>query len=156
SYLVSNGIVLPISGWLSNTIGRKRYFLSCIAGFTLASLACGAAGSLGVLVGFRLIQSIAGGGLQPTQQSIVVGAFPPEKRGSVFAITGLTLIVAPILGPTLGGWITDNFSWRWVFYINVPIGIIAFLLVSRLVHDPEHSKARGFKSVDYIGLSLVA
>ncbi len=153
SYLVANGIVLPISGWLANTMGRKRFFLLCIAGFTASSFACGAAESLDMLVFLRLIQGLCGGGLQPTQQSIVLDAFPPEKRGAVFGITGITLIAAPIIGPTLGGWITDNFSWRWIFFINVPVGTIAFLLVSRVVHE---SKGTGFKSIDYIGLSLVA
>ncbi len=156
SYLVSNGIILPLSGWLSNVIGRKRFFIGCIIGFTLASLACGLSNSLGMLVVCRLLQGLAGGGLQPTQQAIVLDAFPPHKRGSVFAITGLTLIVAPILGPTLGGWITDNYSWRWIFYINVPVGIITAILISRIIKDPPDAKAHGFKSVDYIGLSLVA
>ncbi len=156
SYLVSNGIVLPLSGWLSNVFGRKRYFMMCIVAFSAASFACGAATSLGMLIVFRLIQGLAGGGLQPTQQAIILDAFPPEKRAVVFSITGITMIVAPIIGPTLGGFITDNFSWRWVFFINVPVGIIAFLLVGRLVHDPKHAVARGFGSIDYIGLGLIA
>jgi DHA2 family multidrug resistance protein len=156
SYLVANGIVLPISGWLSGVLGRKRYFMMCIAAFTVASLACGMANSLALLIAFRLIQGLAGGGLQPTQQAIIIDAFPPEKRGTVFAITGITMIVAPILGPTLGGLITDNFSWRWIFFMNVPVGAIAFLLVDRLVVDPPHAKAKGLLSIDYIGLSLIA
>lgn len=156
SYLVANGIVLPISGWLANTLGRKKFFLICIGSFTAASFACGAATSLEMLVFFRLVQGLAGGGLQPTQQSIILDAFPPEKRGAVFGITGITLIAAPIIGPTLGGWLTDNYSWRWVFFINIPVGILAMVLVARLVHDPEHSRARGFKNIDYIGLSLIA
>lgn len=156
SYLVSNGIILPLSGWLSNVFGRKRFFMLCIAGFTAASFACGAATSLGMLILFRLIQGLAGGGLQPTQQAIILDYFPPAKRGLVFSITGLTLIAAPVLGPTLGGLITDNFSWRWIFFINVPVGLIAMFLVNRFVDDPPHATAQGFKSIDYIGLGLVA
>ena len=156
SYLVSNGIVLPLSGWLSNVFGRKKYFLFCIAGFTLASFACGAATSLGMLIAFRLLQGIAGGGLQPTQQAIILDAFPPHMRGSAFAITGITLIAAPVIGPTLGGWITDNFDWRWIFFINVPFGIIAMLLVSNLVKDSEHTKAQGAGQIDFIGLGLIS
>ncbi len=155
SYLVSNGIVLPLSGWLGQVLGRKRYFVFCIAGFTLASFFCGAATSLPMLIGFRLLQGIAGGGLQPTQQAIIMDAFPPEKRGAVFGLTGLTLIMAPALGPTLGGWITDNFSWRWIFFINIPVGIIAALLVMQLVEDPPHAVRRGLKQLDVIGLGLV-
>ena len=156
SYLVSNGIILPLSGWLANVFGRKRFFMLCIAGFTAASFACGAATSLGMLVLFRLIQGLAGGGLQPTQQAIILDYFPPEKRGLVFSITGMTLIAAPVLGPTLGGLITDNFSWRWIFFINVPVGLIALFLVNRFVEDPTHAKARGAASIDYIGIGLVA
>ncbi len=156
SYLVANGIILPLSGWLSNVLGRKRFFLLCIGGFTFASLMCGLSDSLPMLIVFRLLQGIAGGGLQPTQQAIIMDSFPPERRGAVFGITGITLIVAPILGPTLGGWITDNFSWRWIFYINIPVGIMAFLLVNMMVRDPDHATAKGVGKVDYIGLSLVA
>lgn len=156
SYLVANGIILPLSGWLSGVMGRKRFFLMCIAGFTAASFLCGAATSLEMLIFCRLIQGAAGGGLQPVQQAIILDYFPPSKRGQVFAITGVTMIVAPILGPTLGGLITDNFNWRWIFYINIPIGIIAYLLVSRTVEDPPHARARKVDTVDYIGLGLVA
>jgi DHA2 family multidrug resistance protein len=155
SYLVANGIVLPLSGWLSGIMGRKRFFLTCIAGFTLASFLCGAATSLAGLILFRLLQGAAGGGLQPTQQAIILDYFPPEKRGQVFAITGITMIVAPILGPTLGGLITDNYSWRWIFYINIPVGIAAFLLVARYIEDPPHATARKAGSIDYIGLGLI-
>lgn len=155
SYLVANGIVLPLSGWLAGVMGRKNYFLLSIAGFTGASFACGVANSLLMLIVFRLLQGLAGGGLQPMQMSIVMDAFPPEKRGTAFGITGMTMIVAPILGPTLGGLITDNFSWRWIFFMNVPVGMLALFLVNRLVTDPEHSKARGLLAIDYIGLSLV-
>ncbi len=156
SYLVANGIILPLSGWLSDTLGRKRFFIGCILGFTAASFLCGAATSLPGLIIFRIIQGLAGGGLQPTQQAIILDTFPPEKRGTVFAITGITLVCAPIIGPTLGGLITDNMSWRWIFYINVPVGLLAAFLVWRMVEEPEHSKARGFRNIDYIGLGLVS
>lgn len=155
SYLVANGIVLPLSGWLGEVIGRKRYFILCIIGFTLTSFLCGAATSLPMLIVFRLLQGLAGGGLQPTQQAIIMDAFPPEKRGAVFGLTGITLILAPALGPTLGGWITDNFSWRWIFFMNIPVGIIAALLVARLVQDPPHAIARGLQKLDGIGLGLI-
>ncbi|MDD4914743.1 MAG: DHA2 family efflux MFS transporter permease subunit [Methylococcales bacterium] len=155
SYLVANGIVLPLSGWIAGVIGRKNYFLLSIAGFTAASFACGISTSLPMLIGFRLLQGFAGGGLQPMQLSIVMDAFPPEKRGVAFGITGMTMIVAPILGPTLGGFITDSFNWRWIFFMNVPIGILALTLVNRLVVDPEHAKAKGLLSIDYIGLTLI-
>ncbi len=156
SYLVANGIILPLSGWLSGVLGRKNFFMLCIGGFTAASFACGAATSLPMLIVFRLLQGLAGGGLQPTQQAIITDSFPLEKRGAAFAITGITMIVAPILGPTLGGYITDNYSWRWIFYMNVPIGIMALFLVNHFVEDPEHAKAKGFKSIDYIGLGFIA
>ena len=141
SYLVANGIVLPISGWLSDVMGRKRFFITCILGFTAASFACGAAQNLEMLIFFRLLQGLAGGGLQPTQQAIILDAFPPHKRGQVFGLTGITLIAAPIIGPTLGGWITDNYSWRWIFFINIPVGLMAAFGVYRLVQDrvaPPH------------------
>ncbi len=156
SYLVANGIILPISGWLANVIGRKRFFMMCIAGFTAASFACGAATSLPMLVFFRLVQGLAGGGLQPVQQAIVMDTFPPEKRGLAFALTGITTILAPVIGPTLGGYITDSYSWRWIFYMNIPVGLLALSMVAMLVRDPDHAKAQGTKTIDYIGLSLVA
>lgn len=153
SYLVANAVVLPLSGWLSDVMGRKRFFLFCIAGFTAASFLCGATTSLAGLVFFRILQGAAGGGLQPTQQAIILDAFPPQKRGAVFAITGITMIFAPIIGPTLGGLITDHASWRWIFYINVPVGILAAFLVWRLVeNDPPHVHSK----IDYWGASLVA
>lgn len=155
SYLVANGIVLPLSGWMAGVMGRKRYFMLCIAAFTAASFACGAATSLSMLIIFRLIQGLAGGGLQPMQQSIIMDAFPPEKRGAAFGVTGITMIVAPILGPTLGGFITDSYSWRWIFYLNVPVGLFALWMVNMTVQDPEHAKAQGVKTIDYIGLGLI-
>ncbi len=156
SYLVSNGIILPLSGWLAGVMGRKRFFMLCIAGFTLTSLACGLSLSMPMLVFFRLLQGAAGGGLQPTQQAIVLDAFPPEKRGVVFGVTGITMIVAPILGPTLGGWITDNLTWRWIFFMNIPVGLIALWLVHKYVRDPEHAKSKGVGKIDGIGLGLIA
>lgn len=156
SYLVANAIVLPISGWLAGIFGRKRFFLMCIGAFTAASFLCGAATSLPMLIAFRLIQGLAGGGLQPIQQAIVMDTFPPEKRGLAFALTGITTIAAPVIGPTLGGYITDSYSWRWIFYMNVPVGIIAALMVAMLVRDPDHAKAKGIKSIDYTGLALLS
>ncbi len=154
SYLMANGIILPLSGWLSDFFGRKRFFIVCILGFTLASFFCGAANSLTSLIIFRIIQGAAGGGLQPTQQAIILDLFPPEKRGAVFGITGITMIVAPILGPTLGGLITDNFSWRWIFYINIPVGIIAAMLVWQMVEEPAQKIIS--KNIDFIGIGLVS
>src|ERR1700752_3855222 len=124
SYLVANGIVLPISGWLGRLLGRQRYFLICIGMFTVCSFLCGISDSLYQLIIFRLLQGFFGGGLQPNQQSIVLDTFPPEQRGRAFSISAVAIVVAPVLGPTLGGWITDNFSWRWVFLLNVPVGIL--------------------------------
>ena len=155
SYLVANGIVLPISGWLAGVMGRKRFFLFCIAGFTVTSFLCGIASSLAMLIAARLMQGFCGGGLQPIQQAIILDAFPPEKRGAAFGVTGITMIVAPILGPTLGGYITDNFSWEWIFFMNVPVGIFAILMVNKMVQDPPHAQAKGLLSIDYIGLSLI-
>ncbi|HXP96217.1 MAG TPA: DHA2 family efflux MFS transporter permease subunit [Telmatospirillum sp.] len=157
SYLVANGIVLPISGWLGRVFGRRRYFLVCIGMFTLCSLLCGIATSLPELVLFRILQGFFGGGLQPNQQSILLDTFEPAKRSTAFSITAVATIVAPILGPTMGGWITDNFSWHWVFLMNVPVGILSFLAVTRLVEDPPWAKAETGKThIDQIGLGLIA
>lgn len=154
SYLLANGIVLTISGWLSSVFGRKRYFLLCIGGFTACSFLCGISSNLGELVVFRLLQGFFGGGLQPNQQSIILDTFKPAQRGQAFAITAIATIVAPVMGPTLGGFLTDTYSWRWVFYINVPIGVATFFAVQALVDDPPWAKARP-RGVDYIGLSLI-
>src|SRR6476469_8959356 len=122
SYLVSNAIVLPLSGWISSIIGRKRFYMSCVALFTISSMLCGLAPNLGMLVLFRVLQGIGGGGLQPSEQAILADTFPPKKRGMAFAVYGFAVVAAPAIGPTLGGYITDNMSWRWIFYINIPIG----------------------------------
>jgi MFS transporter, DHA2 family, multidrug resistance protein len=154
SYLVANGIVLTISGWLGTVIGRKRYFLISIAMFTVSSLLCGLAESLPQLIIFRLLQGFFGGGLQPNQQAIVLDSFEPAKRSAAFAITSIATVVAPVLGPVLGGYITDNASWRWIFFLNIPVGIFACFAVNALVDDPPWA-ARQKRSIDYIGLSLI-
>src|SRR5271167_2693463 len=157
SYLVSNAIVLPLSGWLVASLGRKRFFLICIMFFTASSLLCGIAPSLGFLLLFRVLQGAFGGGLQPMAQSILGDSFAPEKRGLAFSLYGITTICAPAIGPTLGGWITDNYSWRWIFYINVPVGIVALILVYQLIEDPPYIarlKAR-LSGFDFIGFSLL-
>src|SRR6266478_1450831 len=158
SYLVSNAIVLPLSGWLVASLGRKRFFLICIMFFTASSFLCGIAPSLGFLLLFRVLQGAFGGGLQPMAQSILGDSFAPEKRGLAFSLYGVTTICAPAIGPTLGGWITDNYSWRWIFYINVPVGIVAVLLVSQVVEDPPYlSRVKNtLARFDYIGFSLLA
>jgi len=158
SYLVSNAIVLPISGWLAVTFGRKRFFMACLAIFTLSSLLCGMATTFPLLLLFRAVQGAGGGGLQPMAQAILADTFPPEKRGLAFALYGITAVVAPTIGPTLGGWITFNYSWRWIFFINLPVGIATLGLVFRMVEDPPYLgrlKAAGVK-LDYIGLALLA
>jgi len=158
SYLVSNAVVLPISGFLVGWLGRKRFFLACIALFTLSSFCCGIAPSLGTLLLFRVLQGAFGGGLQPMTQAILADTFPPEKRGLAFALYGITIVCAPAIGPTLGGWITDNYSWRWIFYINIPVGILAVLLVSQLIQDPPNlSRLKGpMPRFDYVGFGLLA
>ena len=158
SYLVSNAIILPVSGWFVGIFGRKRFFMLCILIFTVSSLLCGVAWSLGFLLFARVLQGAGGGGLQPLAQAILADTFPPEKRGLAFSLYGVTAIVAPSIGPTLGGWITDNYSWRWIFYINLPVGILALFLVYRLIEDPAYiSRNVGkYLSVDYIGFGLLA
>ncbi len=157
SYLVSNAIVLPLSGFFVNLLGRKLYFRICMAIFTVSSLMCGLAPSLGTILLFRVIQGAGGGGLQPVAQAILSDTFPPEKRGLAFALYGVTVVVAPTVGPTLGGWITDNYSWRWIFFINVPVGILTILLVRKLIEDPPWAKkkAGATANFDYVGVSLL-
>jgi MFS transporter, DHA2 family, multidrug resistance protein len=158
SYLVSNAIILPISGWLAGTLGRKRFFMTCLSIFTVSSLLCGIAPSLGFLLLFRVLQGFGGGGLQPMAQAILADTFPPHQRGLAFALYGITAITAPTIGPTLGGWITFNYSWRWIFFINLPVGIATWFLVRRFVEDPPYLariRKAGVK-LDYIGIALLA
>jgi len=157
SYLVSSAIVLPISGWLSTVIGRKRFYMLCVALFTACSLLCGLATSLPLLVIARVLQGAGGGGLQPSEQAILADSFPPEKRGMAFAMYGMAVVVAPAIGPTLGGWITDNYNWHWIFFINIPIGLLSLFLTQRLVEDPpwlSRERRAGIK-IDYVGLALI-
>ena len=156
SYLVSNSIVLPISAFFGRLIGRKRYFVICIAAFTVCSFLCGVASSLAQLVVFRVMQGFFGGGLQPNQQSIILDTFPVAQRGRAFALTAVATVVAPVLGPTIGGWITDNYSWRWVFFINIPIGAFTTLAVMSLVEDPPWARRQPKASIDYVGIGLIA
>ena len=158
SYLVSNAIVLPLSGWLSSIVGRKRFYMGCVALFTVSSFLCGLAPSLGALIFFRVLQGAGGGGLQPSEQAILADTFPPAKRGMAFAVYGIAVVTAPALGPTLGGWITDNYTWRWIFFINIPVGILSLMLTSRLITDPPHLKRRKLSEtrIDYIGLGMIA
>jgi MFS transporter, DHA2 family, multidrug resistance protein len=158
SYLVSNAIVLPLSGWLSSIMGRRNFYMSCVALFTVSSFLCGLSPNLSTLIFFRVLQGAGGGGLQPSEQAILADTFPPAKRGMAFAVYGVAVVTAPAIGPTLGGWITDNFTWRWIFFINIPVGILSILLTSRLIEDPPFLRRRKLKEthIDYIGLGLVA
>jgi MFS transporter, DHA2 family, multidrug resistance protein len=163
SYLVSNAIILPLSAWLSRVFGRKNYYMACVALFTVSSLLCGFAPSLGLLVFFRILQGLGGGGLAPVEQAILVDTFPASKRAAAFALYSMAIVSAPAIGPPLGGWITDSFSWRWVFFINVPIGILSLILTSRLVSDPpefkreaEAARQAGKLKIDYLGILLIA
>src|SRR5213082_339560 len=156
SYLVSNAIVLPLSGWLSSIIGRKRFYMGCVALFTVSSFLCGLAPNLAVLIVCRVLQGVGGGGLQPSEQAILADTFPPAKRGMAFAMYGMAVVVAPAIGPTLGGYITDHASWRWIFFLNVPVGILSLFLSQRVVEDPPWVRLRGRAiRIDYIGLSLI-
>jgi MFS transporter, DHA2 family, multidrug resistance protein len=162
SYLVANAIVLPLSGWLSMLMGRKRFYMTCVVLFTISSALCGMATSMEQLVFFRVLQGLGGGGLQPSEQAILVDTFPPYKRGMAMAVYAVAILIAPILGPTLGGWITDNYSWRWIFFINVPVGILSVFLSGMMLQDPPYLKAQRLEnkkkplSMDYIGLGLMA
>ena len=158
SYLVSNAIILPISPWLGGRIGRKRFYQLCVIVFTVSSLLCGLAPSLGMLIFFRVLQGLGGGGLQPTEQAILFESFPAEKRGMAAAVYGMGVLFAPIIGPTLGGWITDNYSWRWIFFINLPVGALSIFMTQLVVFDPPYIKALKNKvgKIDAVGLGLVA
>jgi MFS transporter, DHA2 family, multidrug resistance protein len=155
SYLVSNAIVLPLTGWLGNFFGRRRLLLLCIGLFTASSVLCGAAGSLGFLIVARVIQGLGGGAMVPIAQAVLLESFPPARRGAAMAAFSMGIIVAPILGPTLGGWITDNYSWRWIFFINLPVGILAFLMSEALVEDPPYIQ-RKKAAIDFMGFALLA
>jgi MFS transporter, DHA2 family, multidrug resistance protein len=162
SYLVSNAVILPASAYLVSFIGRKRFYMICVALFGISSMLCGLAPSLPLLIFFRVLQGAGGGGLQPSEQAILADTFPPKKRGQAFAVYGMAVVLAPAIGPTLGGWITDNYEWRWIFFINVPIAILSLFLTSRMVEDPPHiakevaaSRRRGL-NLDYMGFGLLA
>src|SRR5512138_1779924 len=155
SYLVSNAVVLPMTGWLSRLFGRKRFLITCIVLFTIASFLCGAAPNLEVLILFRIIQGAAGGALIPISQAILMETFPPHQRGMAMAIFGIGAMFGPIIGPALGGWITDNLNWRWIFYINLPIGIVAVIMAAYFIFDPQYLKRAGKMSIDYAGLGLL-
>src|SRR5581483_7347244 len=155
SYLVSNAIILPMSGWLANYMGRKRLLLTCVAGFTITSLCCGFATSLSWLIIFRVLQGLTGGGLQPLAQAILLETFPEKKHGQAMAAFGIGILLAPILGPTLGGWITDNYTWRWIFYLNLPVGIFSLIMMNRFVFDPPYIK-RTEGRIDLWGIGFLA
>ncbi len=155
SYLVSNAIILPISGWLANFMGRKRLLLTCVAGFTVTSLCCAMATTLDALIFFRILQGLTGGGLQPLAQAILLETFPRQKHGQAMAVFGLGVLLAPILGPTLGGWITDNYTWRWIFYLNLPVGIFSWAMMNRFVTDPPYI-GRVARRVDLWGIGFLA
>ena len=160
SYLVASAVVLPISGWLSNRFGRKRFYMTCVVVFTVCSLLCGLAPTLPILILARILQGLGGGGLAPSEQAILADSFPVEKRGQAFAVYGMAVVFAPAIGPTLGGWITDNFNWHWIFFINLPVGLLSLYLSNKMVEDPPHLIARKEASkhlkVDFMGLGLVA
>ena len=158
SYLVSNAIVLPLTGWLSSLFGRKRFFMVCVGIFTICSFLCGIAPSLGLLVFFRILQGAGGGALQPISQAILVESFPKEKQGMAMAVYGMGVVVAPVVGPTLGGWITDNYTWRWIFFINIPVGVLSLLLTAFLIFDPPYLVRRSLRGmrIDYMGLGLLS
>jgi MFS transporter, DHA2 family, multidrug resistance protein len=162
TYLVANAVVLPMSAWLSRVFGRKNYYMSCVALFTVTSFFCGIAPTLGVMLMARVLQGIGGGGLAPVEQAILVDTFPPAKRASAFALYTIAIVTAPAIGPVLGGWITDNYNWRWVFFINIPVGIVSLLLTNRFVHDPasfaeerKTVRVNGKLNVDGIGIALI-
>src|SRR3954466_2595388 len=156
SYLISNAIILPATSWIGKYIGRKRFLIICIIIFTVASALCGAAPNLTILIIARILQGMGGGALQPIAQSLLLESFPPAKRGPAMAIYGMGIVVAPIIGPTLGGWITDNYSWRWIFYINLPIGLLGLVLQQLFLEDPPWIAQGKAKTIDFVGFGLLA
>jgi DHA2 family multidrug resistance protein len=163
TYLVANAVILPMSAWLSRVFGRKNYYMACVALFTITSFFCGIAPSLNIMLIARVLQGIGGGGLAPVEQSILVDTFPPAKRASAFALYTIAIVTAPAIGPVLGGWITDNYNWRWIFFINIPIGLVSLFLTNRFVHDPpsfaeERKTVRtgGKLNIDGVGIALIA
>jgi DHA2 family multidrug resistance protein len=162
SYLVANAIVLPVSGWLATVVGRKRFYMTCVALFTVSSFLCGIAPSLGLLIAARILQGLGGGGLAPSEQAILTDAFPGSQRAQAFAVYGIAVVVAPAVGPTLGGYITDHYDWRWIFFINLPVGLLSLFLTSQLVTDPpelertRQAKLRAGLTIDYVGFGLIA
>jgi MFS transporter, DHA2 family, multidrug resistance protein len=163
TYLVANAVVLPMTAWLSRLFGRKTYYLLCVVLFTISSLFCGLAPSLGFMLVWRIVQGVGGGGLAPVAQAILVDTFPPAKRAAAFAVFTVVIVTAPAVGPVLGGWITDNYDWRWIFFINVPVGILSLYLSNKLIHDPKAfteerlaAKAAGRMSIDTVGIILIA
>src|SRR5450631_3580296 len=155
SYLVANAIILPMTGWLASMFGRKNLLMLSVIGFTAASFLCGLAPTLGTLIFFRILQGATGGALQPLSQAVLLEAFPPHDRGKAMAFWGLGIVVAPMLGPVIGGWLTDNYSWRWVFYINLPVGLMSVLMTKWFIFDPPYIK-RSNRGIDYWGIGLLA
>ena len=156
SYLVANAIILPMTGWLASTFGRKRLIMAAVVGFTSSSFLCGLAPNLASLIVFRIIQGATGGVMQPLSQAVLLEAFPPKDRGKAMGFWGLGIVVAPILGPVLGGWLTDTYSWRWVFYINIPVGMASLVMTQLYIFDPPYLRAQGKRSVDYWGIGMLA
>src|ERR1700678_171828 len=154
AYLVANAIVLPITGWLANYFGRKNMLLAAVSGFTVTSFLCGMAPTLSALIFFRVLQGATGGALQPLSQAVMLEAFPAKDRGKAMAFWGLGIVVAPMLGPVLGGWLTDNYSWRWVFYINLPVGVLCFVGVSTFLHERKHETKMRFDAMGFALLSI--
>src|SRR5438046_4416092 len=155
SYLVANSIVLPITGWLANYFGRKRLLMTAVVGFTSAAFFCGFAPSLAWLVAFRIVQGLTGGVLQPVSHAVMLEAFPPAQQGKAMGVWGLGIVVAPMLGPVLGGWLTDNYSWRWIFYVNIPIGIVSIVMTRLFIFDPPYIR-RSAAKVDTWGIGMLA
>src|SRR6266571_7977502 len=155
SYLVANAIILPLTGWLASHFGRKRLLIMAVVGFTAASFLCGLAPTLGALIVFRIIQGACGGALQPISQAVLLEAFPPKDRGKAMAFWGLGIVVAPMLGPVIGGYLTDNFSWRWVFYINLPVGLASVIMTRLFIFDPPYIRRQN-RGIDYWGIGMLA